>query len=457
MAQVEVRFTLRGNNWESSFTPVEEENELFLYAKENGTEYKIPLSNESGLLSLQEGNIYFDESDDIINERLSGLSGDWVEYRSQGFEGSGDVSDEAKMDIKSPVYGPDDIYVENKPFSLRQVLDLINSGDIELNPNFQRNFIWDNTRQSRLIESILLGLPLPSIYLSQYNDGRLTVVDGLQRLTTIKRFLENKLILSNLEYLQECNGKKYSELELTLSPLRLRRFGQTQMMCFVIDYRSPNRLKFDLFRRLNTGGKPLNNQEIRNCLSRVDLQKALHFMTHSREFHQATDGSIKDVRMEAQEIALRFMYFYNEYTQEQPIGKYSGNMDDALDNFVDSMNNLQDFSTYHEAFSKALAMAYHLFGRYAFRKVYPNATENKRSQVNKLLMLVITVLLAKNVDDYRVYDFPKDGLVEPLAELIDSNNELFRAITWSTNSKWNIDYTFRTLKKDLFDKYLLLC
>src|SRR4030095_7969602 len=123
--------------------------------------------------------------------------------------------------------------VENKPFSLRQILDLIESGDIELTPDFQRNFIWDKTRQSRLIESILLGLPLPSIYLSQYEDGRLTVVDGLQRLSTLRSFLKNDLSLSNLEYLTDCNNKTYLELDKVLSPLRIRRFTQTQVMCFV--------------------------------------------------------------------------------------------------------------------------------------------------------------------------------------------------------------------------------
>lgn len=118
-------------------------------------------------------------------------------------------------------------------------------------------------------------------------------------MTTIKHFLEDKLVLSNLEYLEKCNNKKYSELESVLSPLRLRRFGQTQIMCFVIDYRSPSKLKYDLFKRLNTGGKPLNNQEIRNCLSRPHLQNVLHEMVKSDAFKNATNGSVKDTRMEA--------------------------------------------------------------------------------------------------------------------------------------------------------------
>ena len=93
--------------------------------------------------------------------------------------------------------------------------------------------------------------------------------------------------MSNLEYLEECNGKTFKQLSEVLSALRIRRFSQTQIMCFVIDYRSPNKLKYDLFRRLNTGGKPLNNQEIRNCLSRPPLQKALKEMVNSEQFKKS--------------------------------------------------------------------------------------------------------------------------------------------------------------------------
>ena len=453
MAQLEVRFTLKGHDKETAFTLISENEELYLYAKDGESEHKIQLINDNGLLSLYSADTYFEESDEIVAERLSGLSSDWVEYRSQGFEGEG-TTDETEVSER-PGYGPDDIYVENKPFSLKQIIDLIQINDIDLNPNFQRHFIWDNTRQSRLIESIFLGLPLPSIYLSQYNDGRLTVVDGLQRLTTIKNFMENTLTLNNLEYLQECNGKKYSELEHILTPLRLRRFGQTQVMCFVIDYRSPSKLKFDLFKRLNTGGKPLNNQEIRNCLSRPDLQQALYRMTHLQEFIDATDNSIKDTRMEAQEAALRFMYFYREYREAQPLGRYNGNMDNTLDDFVDELNSYKDFSKYEEAFQKALRLSFVLFGPYSFRKMYPPVKHQRRSPINKLLMLTISVLLAHYGERYDIEKYSGGRLADPLAQLILRNQNLFRALTWSTNSKWNIEFTFQTLKVELFDQYLL--
>lgn len=263
---MEVRFTIKGNEEETVFSPIiGREGMVKLFAESIQGKIFIPLSFKDGshILKLDDYDI-FEESREVIDERLLGLSEEWMETLESGFDADG----ESDVDKQKPGYSPDDIFVENKPFSLKQLIDLIDSKDIELDPSFQRNFVWDNTRQSRLIESIFLGLPLPSIYLSQYDDGTLTIVDGLQRLNTIRKFVKGELRLSNLEYLEECNGKTFNQLPDVLTPLRIRRFSQTQIMCFVIDYRSPNKLKYDLFRRLNTGGKPLNSQEIRNCLSR---------------------------------------------------------------------------------------------------------------------------------------------------------------------------------------------
>lgn len=452
--ELEVRFTVKGKNIEYPFTVVDlGEDGLFLYSNYENEELKYKLENKDGNLLLSNENKHpFEEDESIIEERLVGLSSAWLEAKSQGFENEFDFD---SGNLSKPGYGPDDIFVENKPFSLRQIVELINYGDIDLSPNFQRNFIWDKTRQSKLIESILLGLPLPSIYLSQYEDGRLTIVDGLQRLTTIKRFLEDELVLSNLEYLENCNDKKYSELESVLSPLRLRRFGQTQIMCFVIDYRSPSKLKYDLFRRLNTGGKPLNNQEIRNCLSKPDLQNTLHRMISSDAFKNATSESVKDTRMEAQEAALRFIYFYNEYNEENPIGGYNGYMDDTLDDFVDYLNYQNDINKYIPIYENALKCSYYLFQEYAFRKVFPDRIGERRTPINKLLMLSISVLLSKCNYDSIEAKHERGCLIRPLADIILNNNEFFNAITWSTNSKWNINTAFTILKKELFDIYLI--
>ena len=450
---MEVRFTIKGNEEETVFSPIiGRKGTVELFAESIQGKIFIPLSFKDGSHILKLDNYdRFEESREVIDERLLGLSEEWMETLESGFDADG----ESDVDKQKPGYSPDDIFVENKPFSLKQLIDLIDSKDIELDPSFQRNFVWDNTRQSRLIESIFLGLPLPSIYLSQYDDGTLTIVDGLQRLNTIRKFVKGELRLSNLEYLEECNGKTFSQLPDVLTPLRIRRFSQTQIMCFVIDYRSPNKLKYDLFRRLNTGGKPLNSQEIRNCLSRVPLQKALKDMVNSEQFKKATDGSVKDTRMDAQESVLRFMYFYDQYNEHKVLGDYSGNIDSALDEYVEKINRQTDFQNYISSYLQSLSDAYTLFGKYAFRKVYPNYESARRNQVNKLLMMTICVLLAKYRDQYKKGIEHKIDLTPRLVDLLASNSDLFNAITWSTNSKANIKYVFKEIKENLFDNNLI--
>lgn len=441
-------FTLKDSNKELPFTIATgaTESDVFLYTEINDSEkIQFKLENDNGLLKLKENP--FIENEEIVNERLLGLSTDWLESLSQGFENSSNFSE----NIIKPGYGPDDIFVENKPFSLHQIFELIENDDIELTPDFQRNFIWDKTRQSKLIESILLGLPLPSIYLSQYEDGRLTVVDGLQRLNTIRRFLKNEFSLSNLEYLENCNGKNYKALEGVLSPLRMRRFGQTQIMCFVIDYRSPSQLKFDLFRRLNTGGKPLNNQEIRNCLSRPYVQYVLKSMVENESFKDATAYSVKDTRMEAREAALRFCYFYEQYVNGNPVGAFNGDMERSLDNYIDELNKRkdEDLSKFINIYDNSMKIAFHLFGEYCFRKVIPETVYGRRTPINKLLMLTMSVLLTQYDFEIIKSKIAFRGLLEPLADFIESEDRLFDAMTWGTSNKWNIEHGFRSFSKFL--------
>ena len=454
----EVRFIIKGDNQESTFSPgLDIEGNIILYTKTtDGNEKKIPLKREDGILKLI-GENPFEEEDAIVQERLLGLSQEWMDNECSGVEND---SDEDYIKTSKPGYSPDDIFVENRTFLIPELIRFIEDGDIEISPNFQRHFVWDNTRQSRLIESIFLGLPLPSIYLSQYKDGRLAIVDGLQRLNTIKKFNDNKLRLNNLEYLTECNGYTYNELESEglLPPLRLRKFKFTQIMGFVIDYRSPSALKFDLFKRLNTGGKPLNRQEIRNCLSRPRLQNILQTMTTCNEFLTATNYSVNDTRMVAQELALRFIYFFDQYTDINPIGNYSGRIDDELDNYIEYLNSKNHIEPYIDHFKKGMECSYKLFGEYSFRKITPGYSNKRKTSINKLLFTTISVLLAHHYDDYiaKITQIGYDdwSIANLLAQQIQNNNRLFSALTWSTNAKENFKEVYADIK-ELFDQYLL--
>jgi len=455
----QVRFTLKDVGVEKVFYLVQEEEgeKPYLIAKIDGKLRILPLNVDGDRLSLEDSSD-IDEPSDVISEKMLNLSQGYMEAHASGEDLSLN-SDLDEDEMSGPGYGPEDIYVENKPFSLQQICDLINSGDIDLTPDFQRNFVWDKTQQSRLIESVLLGLPIPSIYLSQFSDGLLTIVDGLQRIHTIKNFMDDKLTLCNLEYLKDCNGKKFSQLREVLSMLRIRRFGQTQIMCFVIDWRSPSRLKYDIFKRLNTGGKPLNKQEIRNCLSRNAVRKALMSMVTTEEFKLATGGSIKTTRMDAQEAALRFLYFNELYRKNNSIDGYNGSidgyngdMDASLNDYVDILNKRNDFEEEIKIYSEVMKSAYYLFRDFAFRKIFPNSNKNRRSLINKILMLCISVLLAQYSFENIKSKYKGGELIEPMALLLEKDNRFYESITIGTNGKSNIQYVLKTLSENIFNK-----
>ena len=179
------------------------------------------------------------------------------------------------LDATPRPYDPEQIRVDTNNYSIKNVYDLIKDGDIDLSPSFQRNLVWDRKQKCRLIESILLRIPLPVFYFASDEEGLLSVVDGLQRLSAIRDFMDNKFALSDLEYLDEsCNGRFYSK-EPALDRKFLRRIQNTQIGINIIDASSPSDVKYDVFRRLNTGGKPLNTQELRNCLASKGTKEGL--------------------------------------------------------------------------------------------------------------------------------------------------------------------------------------
>lgn len=444
----EIRFTLNGI--EIAFQLQSDAKTFKIASIDTEPTLEFELCNNNGLLEFIT-NPGFEEDQETIHERLLLLSEQNIENLSSSFEA------EIQTRKAHPAYAPDQIYVENKPFSLKQIIELIESKDIELNPDFQRNFVWDKTRQSRLIESILLGLPLPSIYLSQFEDGRLTIVDGLQRIHTIKKFYENKLRLTNLEYLVKCNGMYLKDLETVLEPVRLRAFRQTMIMCFVIDRRSPSQLKFDLFRRLNTGGKPLNNAEIRNCLSLPPVQKFLNDCINEPIVEETIGiNSKKDTRMEFKDSILRFIYFYQIYDElnsRSVIEKYSGDIEQTLDEFVDEMNRKDqvELDRFREIFITAMKWSYQLFGDLSFRKISPDffsEPNQKRTQINKALMLSTMVIISHHFDELTLSGFiDSRSRMEKLSRFMFNDEELFLAITNGTNGKSNLESAFKKIKQ----------
>jgi hypothetical protein len=292
-------------------------------------------------------------------------------------------------------------------------------------------------------------------YFAEDKEGKLSVVDGLQRISTIKDFMDNKLPLKNLQYLEAACGGRYYETKGNkegIDAKYFRWFNLTNLSVNIIDPTSPYKVKYDIFRRINTGGKPLNNQEIRNCLTGEGLRDILKVMTSLPEFITATNNSIKSKRMEDQEVALRFILFYKMVETFGNIDSYSGYMDTSLDELTELniKTKKQELERYVSKFSNAMLNAEHLIGRkYAFRKITPKDTlPNAYKQlVNKALFVCTSILLAdynhtkiNNLND-------EQSLLKPLTEKISTDKELFNYLSYGTNGRSNLLYTLKVLRE----------
>ena len=183
----------------------------------------------------------------------------------------------------------------------------INNGTINLQPDFQRGYVWDNHKASKLIESILLGIPLPTIYLAEEANGKEVVIDGQQRLTAVKLFMENEFKLIGIQSFPELNKKLFKELPD--DKMKTIENGSIRTITFRKD--SDEDLKFAIFERLNTGSVPLNDMELRNCIYRGNYIELLKKMAENTTFRKLIGIKTADKRMKDVELVLRFSALYH--------------------------------------------------------------------------------------------------------------------------------------------------
>ncbi|MDI9870733.1 DUF262 domain-containing protein [Flectobacillus roseus] len=387
---------------------------------------------------------------EIIENKL-----DNVFYEIIAIEKSGaDTFNETDTTDINP-YDPDKIKVRSDKIAVSILSKMIDNESIDLNPDFQRNLVWNSFQKSRLIESILLRIPLPMFYFAEDNEGNLSVVDGLQRISTIKEFMDNKFPLRDLQYLNDsCEGRYYESKgnKKGLDTKYLKWFDLTSISANIIDPSSPPKVKYDIFRRINTGGRPLNNQEIRNCLMGKGLREALKGMTALEEFKTATDKSIKSARMEDQEVALRFLYFYQLYEKSKNIDDYNGYMELVLDEYTDNniKNPLQYFNKYIQKFSNSMKNAEYLIGRkYSFRKIQTKdiQPDSYKQLINKALFVCSAVLLADYNNKLVIEKNAANSLTSLIAEKIENDKQLISFLSYGTNAKANLHYTFNALNE----------
>ena len=408
-------------------------------------EVETDLENKTLKIISKEVDIDEEEFNEIVGDAFVKI----IELEQSGINNSeGSISTEYKP------YDPEKIKVRSDKMTLIQVSAMMDNGDIDLTPPFQRNLVWDSFRKSRLIESILLRIPLPMFYFSEDLEGRLTIIDGLQRISTIKEFMENKFPLKNLQYLENCEGRYFKEEgdKKGLEAKYVRWLNLTNISVNIIDPISPYQVKYDIFRRINTGGRPLNNQEIRNYLAGQGLRDTLKAMVSTTEFKIATDNSVRSTRMDDQELALRFLAFEELFSRDGNINDYSGYMESFLDDYTQlhQKDVPQDFEQKVQLFVNAMKNASYLIGgRYAFRKILLDSmVSTARKQIlNKALFVVTSLLLSQYPYEEVIRYNKKEQLTEVIADKIFEDSKLYNYLSYSTNSKANMLYIFDTFNE----------
>ena len=344
-------------------------------------------------------------------------------------------------------YPLDSVMIRTETRTVAEVVKRIENRRWVMDPDFQRDFVWEPARQSRLIQSCLMRIPLPVFYLAEDREGRVIVVDGLQRLTTFCRYLEGSFALKGLgsgegEAKKEhpLNGKKVDAL-----PIKLKeRIEDTQLTLYILDSNTPPRAKLDIFERVNSG-VPLSRQQMRNALYVGRATKWLQEVSDNEIFLEATGGSLSKKTMRDREAINRFCGFYLRPDF------YTGDMDAFLADTLDHMNKMTDDELYSLklVFLKSMQINSDLFGKHAFRKSLTDP-DGDRAVINIALFDACSVLFAKV--DSNDAKRNEDLIRERFDDLL-SDEEFYNSITLATNSVKNVNLRFDRIRSitDIID------
>lgn len=320
---------------------------------------------------------------------------------------------------------------------------------IILDSDFQRESVWKPIQKAELIESILMGLPLPIFYFNQDKKGRLIVVDGRQRLTALFEFMSNDWSLKNLKVLKELNGKKFEDLD----PIVQSQIEDYQIQAHVIQPPTPDRIKFDIFDRVNRAGTQLNKQEIRNALYQGASTILLKKIVETKAFEKATESAfVRNARMKDKYIVLRYIAFhlYLEgnilFAGERYV--YKNDIDELLGLTMEQINNMSDIevSNLYKTIIEALEKTITIVGENAFRLIRSNGS---RSPINMNVFEVVMYLMSKT----DVSEKEKNKKIVSKINEIKSSNEFLDAIGNHRDNWSKVEKRFAMMDEILEEVY----
>lgn len=318
-------------------------------------------------------------------------------------------------------------------------------GRIIVDPEWQRNYVWDKQRASKLIESFILDIPVPVVYLNKAGDGRYEVIDGLQRLTSVFNFFDNKYSLSGLDARSDLNGKTFQ----SMPEAEQRKLEDVTLRSFEITHGSRD-IQFMVFERLNTGGVKLNDMEIRNCLYRGVLNDLIKEMAENLDFKRSAGQEGLSKRMQDRALILRFLAFH-----EKTYMKCQHGLKRFLNEFLDYYRDAkpEKIEEYRNAFSHAMKSCVTVFGEHAFRLKNETARQGAKSGgewATRLNMAIFPIVSTSFVN----YDLGRitrasDAIYEEYLDMISSDDKWVDRVRRAHSESARLEYTFSTWYKRL--------
>lgn len=345
-------------------------------------------------------------------------------------------------ELQAPFSG--EVPIEKCDRSLAELKRWKDEGDLIIDPEWQRNYVWTRRQASKLIESFLLSIPVPVIYLARTHDGQYEVIDGLQRLTSAFDFLDNKFRLTDLGIRKDLNGKRFRDID---------RPGQNKLKnsvlrSFELPSDTDSDIHFVVFERLNTGGTKLNEMEIRNCLYRGKLNDLIKELAVDEDFTRCVSEKTLSKRMKDRTFVLRFLAFY-----ERTHGRCRNGLKKFLNEFLDTYRNPSDekLREYREVFKRCMRASQTVFGNEGFRLKRETGISRSLGEWSTRSNVAIFQCVATSFASHRLGEITKnaDSIREEYLDLISEDNKWVDYVRRATGEVSRLDYVFETWRRRL--------
>lgn len=368
------------------------------------------------------------------------LDTDGVEFGPDLSELASDLEDTDGQHLDQRV-----IYTQKAEQSIYELHRQNQLGDLNVQPDFQRYYVWSAKQESRLVESIFLNVPIPLVYLAEEPTGTFAVIDGQQRLTALFRFMDGKYSLSGLAEREDLNGKRFADLGRDLQ----KQFENYTLSVVRIRKESDPGIRFEVFERLNTGATKLNDQEIRNCVYRGEFNDFLRQQAKYRPFLNLFGLQGPDARMSDVELVLRFVAFWDQTYLHFPRQRLKWFLNEEMERgrkFTQA-----HFVELEKAFRNAVSLSQTVFGDRAFKRFDPGTRADHQgkweSKPNKALYDIVMWGFTQYTQAQVVP--VSDVVFEELINLMSTDQEFTDAITYDTANPKHVHFRFSRWQSSL--------